>query len=200
MKIGVLAMQGAFAEHVAILNSLGVEAVEVRRVDQFDELAGLIIPGGESTTMLKLGDIYNINEQIKNSASKGMPIWGTCAGAILLASEVTNTGPNMPVGLGLMRMTVRRNAFGRQVDSFEAKLPVEGLGCEPFPAVFIRAPLIECALPPAEIMARLGNGTIVAVRQGNLLATSFHPELSLDDRFHRYFIGVAETYLAQKAN
>ncbi|PPD58887.1 pyridoxal 5'-phosphate synthase glutaminase subunit PdxT [Dehalogenimonas etheniformans] len=200
MKIGVLAMQGAFAEHIAILNSLGVEAVEVRRVDQFDELAGLIIPGGESTTMLKLGDIYNINEQIKSSASKGMPIWGTCAGAILLAAEVTNTGPNMPVGLGLMRMTVRRNAFGRQVDSFEVKLPVEGLGCEPFPAVFIRAPLIENVLPPAEVMARLGNGTIVAVRQGNMLATSFHPELSLDARFHRYFIGVAETYLAQKPN
>jgi pyridoxal 5'-phosphate synthase pdxT subunit len=197
MKIGVLAMQGAFAEHLAMLRSLGGEAVEVRRVDQFDGLAGLIIPGGESTTMLKLADIYRINEAIKSWAAKGMPVWGTCAGAILLAEEVTNAGANMPVSLGLMRITVRRNAFGRQVDSFEVKLPVEGLGCDPFPAVFIRAPVIENALPPAEVLARLGNGTIVAVRQGNLLATSFHPELSLDDRFHRYFIKMAETYLAQ---
>jgi pyridoxal 5'-phosphate synthase pdxT subunit len=200
MKIGVLAMQGAFAEHISMLKKLGVETVEVRRVDQFGELTGLIIPGGESTTMLKLGDIYQINDEIKKWASKGMPIWGTCAGAILLAEDVTNTGPNMPVGLGLMRITVRRNAFGRQVDSFEVKLPIEGLGCDPFPAVFIRAPLIENALPPAVVLARLGNGTIAAVRQGNLIATSFHPELSLDDRFHRYFIEMAETYLAQKRN
>ncbi len=128
MKIGVLAMQGAFAEHILMLKRLGVEAIEVRRVDQFDNLAGLIIPGGESTTMLKLADIYQINDAIKTWASKGMPIWGTCAGAILLAEEVTNTGPNMPVGLGMMRITVRRNAFGRQVDSFEVKLPVDGLG------------------------------------------------------------------------
>lgn len=197
MKIGVLAMQGAFAEHIAVLKELGIEAVEVRRVDQFKELAGLIIPGGESTTMLKLGDIYQINDEIKKSSSKGLPIWGTCAGAILLAETVTNTGPNMLVGLGLMRITVRRNAFGRQVDSFEAKIPVEGMSCEPFPAVFIRAPLIESVIPPATVMARLGNGTIVAVRQDNLLATSFHPELSFDDRFHRYFVGMAETYFAQ---
>ncbi|APV44300.1 5'-phosphate synthase pdxT subunit [Dehalogenimonas formicexedens] len=198
MKIGVLAMQGAFAEHIGVLQRLEIEAVEVRKIDQLDDLAGLIIPGGESTTMLKLADIYRINETVKTKASAGLPVWGTCAGAILLADEVTNAGPHMPVSLGLMRMTVRRNAFGRQVDSFEVKLPVAGLGCEPFPAVFIRAPLIESVLPPAEVMARLGNGTIVAVRQGNLLATSFHPELSLDDRFHRYFIGMAETYLAQK--
>jgi len=197
MKIGVLAMQGAFAEHITMLKRLSVETVEVRRVDQFDDLAGLIIPGGESTTMLKLADIYRINDAIKTWASKGMPIWGTCAGAILLADEVTNTGANMPVSLGLMRITIRRNAFGRQVDSFEVKLPVASLDCEPFPAVFIRAPIIESALPPAEVLARLGNGTIVAVRQGALLATSFHPELSLDDRFHRYFIKIAETYLAQ---
>ena len=197
MKIGVLALQGAFAEHITMLKRLGVEAVEVRRVDQFGDLAGLIIPGGESTTMLKLADIYRINDAIKTWASKGMSIWGTCAGAILLAEAVTNTGANMPVSLGLMRMTVRRNAFGRQVDSFEVKLPIEGLGCEPFPAVFIRAPIIENATPPAQVLARLGNGTIVAVRQDNLLATSFHPELSLDDRFHRYFLKMAEIYLSR---
>jgi 5'-phosphate synthase pdxT subunit len=196
MKIGVLAMQGAFAEHIAVLKGLGVETVEVRRAEHFDDLAGLIIPGGESTTMLKLADIYRLNEAIKTWAGRGMPVWGTCAGAILLAEEVTNTGPNLPIGLGLMKITVRRNAFGRQVDSFEVNLPVNGLEGEPFPAVFIRAPLIESALPPAEVLARLGNGTIVAVRQDNLLATSFHPELSLDDRFHRYFIRMAETYLA----
>ncbi len=194
MKIGVLAMQGAFAEHIAILKKLGAEAVEVRRAEQLSDLAGLIIPGGESTTMLKLADIYCLNEAIKTAAKQGLPIWGTCAGAILMAEEVTNTGPNMPVGLGLMRITVRRNAFGRQVDSFEVNLKVTGLGDEPFPAVFIRAPLIESALPPTEVLARLGNGTIVAVRQDNLLATSFHPELSLDDRFHRYFLKMAEGY------
>jgi 5'-phosphate synthase pdxT subunit len=197
MKIGVLAMQGAFAEHITVLKRLGIEVVEVRRVDQFEDMAGLIIPGGESTTMLKLADIYQINDAIKCWAFKGMPIWGTCAGAILLAKEITNNGANMPVSLGLMQITVRRNAFGRQVDSFEVKLPIVGLGCEPFPAVFIRAPIIENALPPAEVLARLGNGTIVAVRQGNLLATSFHPELSLDDRFHRYFLKIAETYLSR---
>ena len=190
-------MQCAFAEHITILKRLGVEAVEVRRPEQIEALAGLIIPGGESTTMLKLNDIYRLNEAIKTAAAKGLPIWGTCAGAILLAEEVTNTGANLPVGLGLMRITVRRNAFGRQVDSFEVKLPVTGLGDEPFPAVFIRAPLIESALPPAEVLARLGNGTIVAVRQTNLLATSFHPELSLDDRFHRYFLKMAEIFLTQ---
>jgi pyridoxal 5'-phosphate synthase pdxT subunit len=195
MKIGVLAMQGAFAEHAAMLKKIGAEAVEVRRAEQLEGLAGLIIPGGESTTMLKLADIYRLNEAIKDHAKKGLPIWGTCAGAILLAYEVTNAGPNMPVGLGLMRMSVRRNAFGRQVDSFEVKLPVDGLDGEPFPAVFIRAPIIESAVPPAEVLARLGNGTIVAVRQDNLLATSFHPELSMDDRFHRYFLRMAEEYL-----
>jgi len=196
MKIGVLAMQGAFAEHIVVLTKLGVEAIEVRRPEQIEDLAGLIIPGGESTTMLKLAELYRINDAIKTQAKKGLPVWGTCAGAILLAKEVTNTGPNMPIGLGLMRIAVRRNAFGRQVDSFEVNLPVAGLGNEPFHAVFIRAPLIESALPPAEVMARLGNGTIVAVRQNNLLATSFHPELSLDDRFHRYFVRMAEDYLA----
>ncbi|KTB48478.1 pyridoxal 5'-phosphate synthase glutaminase subunit PdxT [Dehalogenimonas alkenigignens] len=195
MKIGVLAMQGAFAEHVAMLKKIGAEAVEVRRAEQLDGLAGLIIPGGESTTMLKLTDIYRLNEAIKSHDKKGLPIWGTCAGAILLAYEVTNAGPNMPVGLGLMCISIRRNAFGRQVDSFEVKLPVDELGGEPFPAVFIRAPIIESALPPAKVLSRLGNGTIVAVRQDNLLATSFHPELSMDDRFHRYFLRMAEEYL-----
>jgi 5'-phosphate synthase pdxT subunit len=193
-----LALQGAFAEHIAILKRLGIDAVEVRRAEQVDDLAGLIIPGGESTTMLKLADYYRLNEAIKIAAGGGLPIWGTCAGAILLAMEVNNTGLTAFVSLGLMNIAVRRNAFGRQVESFEVKLPVTGLGDEPFPAVFIRAPIIESALPPAEVLARLGNGTIVAVRQDHMLATSFHPELSLDDRFHRYFVKMVGDFQASR--
>ena len=198
MKIGVLALQGAFAEHLIALRRLGVESIAVRRLEQLDDLNGLIIPGGESTTMLKLCGIFNFSDKLREISSKGFPIWGTCAGAILLAGEVGNTNPNMPIGLGLMKIAVRRNAFGRQVDSFEDKIKIPALGDEPFPAVFIRAPLIESVEPPAEVLARLGNGTIVAVRQENLLATSFHPELSLDDRFHRYFLKMAERYQAYR--
>ncbi|MEN8615043.1 pyridoxal 5'-phosphate synthase glutaminase subunit PdxT [Dehalogenimonas sp. THU2] len=198
MKIGVLALQGAFAEHICVLERLGVKAVAVRRAEELDALSGLIIPGGESTTMLKLAGIYHLDEKLKALSAKGFPIWGTCAGAILLAGEVGNTNPNMPAGLGLMKIVVRRNAFGRQVDSFEDKLKVPALGEAPFPAVFIRAPLIESAEPPAEVLARLGNGAIVAVRQDNLLATSFHPELGLDDRFHCYFLKMAEAYQAYR--
>lgn len=197
MKIGVLALQGAFYEHVKVLcRFAGVEAVEVRQVQQLSDLSGLIIPGGESTTILKLIGLYHLDAKLADLSAKGFPIWGTCAGAILLAGEVGNTNPNMPAGLGLMKITVRRNAFGRQIDSFEDKIKIPELGDAPFPAVFIRAPLIEEAEPPAEVLARLGNGAIVAVKQNNLLATTFHPELADDDRFHRYFIGMAETYQA----
>ncbi|AKG53755.1 pyridoxine biosynthesis glutamine amidotransferase [Dehalogenimonas sp. WBC-2] len=198
LKIGVLALQGAFAEHLIVLGRLGVEAVAVRRPEQLNDLSGLIIPGGESTTMLKLCGIFNFSDKLREMSSKGFPVWGTCAGAILLAGEVGNTNPNMPAGLGLMKITVRRNAFGRQVDSFEDKLRIPALGDQPFPAVFIRAPLIESAEPPAEVLARLGNGTIVAVLQNNLLATSFHPELCSDDRFHCYFLKMAEVYQAER--
>ncbi|MGI2335296.1 MAG: pyridoxal 5'-phosphate synthase glutaminase subunit PdxT [Dehalogenimonas sp.] len=197
MKIGVLALQGAFSEHFNMLSHFDmVEAVEVRQPQQLANLSGLVIPGGESTTISKLIGLYRLDTALADLCAKGFPVWGTCAGAILLAGEVGNTNPNMPAGLGLMKITVRRNAFGRQVDSFEDKLKVPVLGEAPFHAVFIRAPLIEAAEPPAEVLARLGNGTIVAVRQGNLLATTFHPELGDDDRFHRYFVTMAETYQA----
>jgi 5'-phosphate synthase pdxT subunit len=201
MKIGVLALQGAFSEHLKMLRCFqNLETVEVRQPVQLLDLCGLIIPGGESTTILKLMGLYRLDTMLVDLCARGFPIWGTCAGAILLAGEVGNTNPNMPAGLGLMKITVRRNAFGRQVDSFEEKLRVPVLGDTPFPAVFIRAPLIESSEPPAEVLARLGNGAIVAVRQDNLLATTFHPELGDDDRFHQYFVSMAETYQAYHTN
>ncbi|ADJ26051.1 SNO glutamine amidotransferase [Dehalogenimonas lykanthroporepellens BL-DC-9] len=197
MKIGVLALQGAFIEHIHMLERVpSVEAVEVRRTSQIQGLSGLIIPGGESTTILKLIRQHGIDSRLTELSGNGFPIWGTCAGTILLAGQIANTNPNMPAGLGLMNITVVRNAFGRQVDSFESNLQIPVLGDIPFPAVFIRAPLIEETQPPVEVLARLGNGSIVAARQENLLATTFHPELGQDDRFHRYFITMAEAYLA----
>ena len=199
MKIGVLALQGAFIEHIMMLRRLpSVEPVEVRSPSQLEGLSGLIIPGGESTTILKLIRQYGFDTRLTELSGQGFPIWGTCAGAILLAGQVANTNPNMPSGLGLMNIKALRNAFGRQVDSFEDNLKISALGEEPFPAVFIRAPLIEEAQPPVEVMARLGNGSIVAVRQSNLLATTFHPELGHDDRFHRYFVNMAEAYQAYR--
>lgn len=196
MNIGILALQGAFAEHSAAFQALGVNVVLVRRIEQLKGLAGLIIPGGESTSMMKLAVAYRFDQELRKMAASGFPIWGTCAGAILLAKEVGNTNPNMPAGLGLMNIKIRRNAFGRQVDSFEDKIKIPALGEVSFPAVFIRAPIIESAEPPAEVLARLGNGSIVAVRQDTLLATTFHPELGCDDRFHRYFVNIAEAYQA----
>jgi 5'-phosphate synthase pdxT subunit len=188
MKIGVLALQGAFIEHEKILRSLGVEANEVRLPADLAGLDGLILPGGESTTIGKLAVQYGLIEPIRALALAGKPVWGTCAGMIFLSRDAQRDQPL----LGLMDVTVRRNAFGRQVDSFETDLDIPALATEenraPFHAIFIRAPLIETVGPEVEILARLENGTIVAARQGNCLATSFHPELSSDDRFHRYFL------------
>lgn len=191
MKIGVLALQGDFAEHIAMLRHSGVEAVEVRLPEQLAQLAGLIIPGGESTTIGKLATDFGLIEPLRQFGQR-KAIWGTCAGAIFLSRDVHRQQPL----LGLMDITVERNAFGRQVASFEADIQVPALrevaaGDEPYHAVFIRAPLIESVKPSVEILARLDNGQIVAARQGNLLATSFHPELTADDRFHRYFIRMA---------
>jgi len=189
--VGVLALQGDFAEHVAVLRKLGVEAVEVRLPSQLASLDALIIPGGESTTITRLLDIYELREPIKRLGRQGLPIWGTCAGAIVLAKHATDLDrPN----LELMDIDVRRNAFGRQVDSFEADLAVEGLGDEPFHAVFIRAPSIERAGAGVETLAKLDDGTIVAAREGQLLATVFHPELADDDRFHRLLVRLAEAH------
>lgn len=192
MKIGVLALQGDFAEHIAILESIGVEALEVRLPGQIAGLDGLIIPGGESTTIGKLAYDYRLIEPLEKFG-KEKAIWGTCAGAILLSKDVHR---NQPL-LHLMDITVERNAFGRQVNSFETDLGVpvfgeNGFGGEPYHAVFIRAPLIESVYGKARVLARLEDGRIVAADQGHLLATSFHPELTNDERFHRYFIALVQ--------
>ena len=187
-RVGVLALQGAFREHVERLRSLGIEAVEVRRPEQLADLDGLIIPGGESTTIGKLMVQYDLLTPIRALAGAGTPLWGTCAGMIVLAKDI---GPTEPPWLGIMDVRVARNAFGRQVASFEADLDVPALGGEPFRGVFIRAPWVEAVGPGVETLARLDDGTVVAARQGHLLATSFHPELTDDDRFHRLFVALA---------
>ncbi len=194
MKIGVLAIQGDFAEHITVLERLGVEAVEVRLPKELDDLDGLIIPGGESTTIGKLTKDYEMIEPLcKFGREKA--IWGTCAGAIFLSKDAHRAKLGQPL-LALMDITIERNAFGRQVDSFEVALDVPALAeveadNPPFSAVFIRAPLIESVdQPDVKVLAQLEDGTIVAARQGKLLATSFHPELNQDDRFHQYFIKV----------
>jgi len=189
MKIGVLALQGAFIEHRKTLERLGVEVVEVRLPQDLEGLDGLIIPGGESTTIGKLALQYGLVEPLGDFARE-KPVWGTCAGMIFMARDI---GMQQPL-LGLMDITVQRNAFGRQVDSFETDLEIEGLnGGGPFPAIFIRAPRIAGVDDEnVQVLARLEDGTAVAARQGHWLVTSFHPELSDDDRLHRYFIRLVE--------
>jgi 5'-phosphate synthase pdxT subunit len=187
MKIGVLALQGAFIEHEKILMQIGVEVAEVRLPEHLENLNGLIIPGGESTTIGKVARQWGLLEPLCDFARSGRPLWGTCAGMIFIANDVVDGKPDQPL-LALMDVTVRRNAFGRQVDSFEADLDVPVLGKEPFHAVFIRAPFIERVGDGVEVLAKLDDDTIVAVQQENLLATAFHPELTEDDRFHRYFL------------
>jgi pyridoxal 5'-phosphate synthase pdxT subunit len=187
MKIGVLALQGDFAEHQVMLEKLEVKVVQVRLADQLEGLNGLIIPGGESTTIGKLATDFGLMEPLRKFGQIHA-IWGTCAGAIFLSKDARRTQPL----LGLMDIIVARNAFGRQVDSFEVDLKVPALqssgSAAPYHAVFIRAPLIESVGKGVEVLASLEDGRIVAVRQGHLLATSFHPELTADDRFHRYFL------------
>lgn len=186
MRVGVMALQGAVIEHLQTLRACRVEAIEVRTPEHLAQVDGLILPGGESTTIGKLLDRFGLLTAIKERAQHGMPLWGTCAGMILLARKIINGLPDQH-SLALMDLEVERNAFGRQVDSFEAGVEVAGLGDKPFPAVFIRAPLARNPGSGVEVLGRVGE-RIVAARQGNLLATSFHPELSGDLRFHRYFI------------
>jgi len=194
--IGVLALQGDFAEHIERLRGVGARAVEVRLPGDLDAIDALIIPGGESTTITRLLDIYALREPIRRLGEAGLPIWGTCAGAIVLAKHATDLDrPN----LALMDIDVRRNAFGRQVDSFEADLEIPALGAAPFHAVFIRAPVIDRAGAAVEVLARLPDGAIVAAREGNLVATSFHPELTTDDRFHRLLARIAAERAAAAA-
>ncbi len=189
MRVGVLALQGAFFEHEQALARLGVESVRVRLPRHLDGLHGLIIPGGESTTIGLLIWRWGLEGPLRTFAQLGRPLWGTCAGMILMAKAVSDSVPGQPI-LRLMDMTVRRNAYGRQVESFEVNLSVPVLGKPPFPAIFIRAPTIQQAGSRVEILASMKGGMPVAVQQGALLATAFHPELVNDDRFHRYFAGL----------
>jgi len=188
MKIGVLASQGAFAEHIAVLEQLDTEAVPVRLPHELKGVDGLIIPGGESTTISRLMSASDLMKEVADRGREGMPLFGTCAGMILMAREVSGNGT---ASLGLMDIRVRRNAFGRQVDSFETELSIPVLGEKPFPGIFIRAPLIEHCQGGVEVLARLEDGTAVAARQGKLLVAAFHPELTTDLRFHRYFLDIA---------
>ncbi len=184
MKIGVLALQGAFIEHEKMLKALGVEPSEVRMPSQLQDLDGLIIPGGESTTIGKLATEYGLIEPLRAFA-QAKPTWGTCAGMIFLARDI---GIDRQPILGVMDIKVNRNAFGRQIDSFEADLPIKPLGAPPFHAIFIRAPLVTEAGAGVDVLATLDDGRIVAVQQGHLLATAFHPELTGDSRLHQHFI------------
>jgi 5'-phosphate synthase pdxT subunit len=184
MNVGVLALQGDFIEHVHILRGMGHNAVEVRLPQHLDGLDALIMPGGESTTFGKLAVRWGLIEPIQAFARNGKLVWGTCAGLIFLARDVGRDQPT----LGLMDVKVVRNAFGRQIDSFVTPLAIKGLDGEPFNGVFIRAPIIESVGPAVEVLSRLDDGTIVAARQGNLLGTSFHPELTRDTRVHALFL------------
>jgi pyridoxal 5'-phosphate synthase pdxT subunit len=188
MKIGVLALQGAFIEHQKMIESLGAEAVQVRLPEQLEGLDGLIIPGGESTTIGKLATQYGLIEPLRQFAQT-KPTWGTCAGMIFLAKDI---GIDRQPILGLMDIKVNRNAFGRQIDSFEAALPIQGIGDEPFHAVFIRAPIATAAGDNVQVLSRLDDERIVAAQEGHLLATAFHPELTDDTRLHQYFLQMVE--------
>ena len=182
MRIGVLALQGAFREHLATLEAIGVTGVRVREPRDLIGVSGLILPGGESTTMRQLIDRWGLREPILDLAAGGAPLFGTCAGMILLAREIA--GGEAPV-LPLLDVTVQRNAFGRQLDSFEADIAVPVLGDGPVHGVFIRAPVIDRVGPEVDVLSRLDDGRIVAVRERNVLATAFHPELAGETRFHR---------------
>jgi len=186
-RIGVLALQGSFIEHIFMLQKLGVEASPIRIQKQLRGLDGLVIPGGESTTIARLMQTYSLTEVIQGLISSGLPVLGTCAGMILLSKNAVQT--NLET-IGAINIEVRRNAFGRQINSFETGLSIPALGEEPFRAIFIRAPIITRAGPGVEILARLEDGTIVAARERKVLVCAFHPELTDDTRFHRYFLEV----------
>jgi 5'-phosphate synthase pdxT subunit len=194
--IGVLALQGDFAEHIGIFQRLGIAAREVRHPQELADLDGLVVPGGESTTVARLISEFALLEPLRERAQNGFPLWGTCAGMIVLAQRVSELA--WPT-LDALAIAVRRNAFGRQVDSFETDLAVPALGQQPFHAVFIRAPIVEEVGDGVEVLATLDNGKAVAVRQANALATAFHPELTEDDRFHRYFVDMVRAHKDGKA-
>lgn len=185
MRVGVLALQGAFREHILVLEALGASTVAVRLPQQMDGIDGLVIPGGESTAIAKLMRTYGFYEAIRDRSAAGMAVWGTCAGAILMAREIGDARPDQEP-LGLMDVVVQRNAYGRQVDSFEVPLRFRHID-DPYPGVFIRAPYIESVGEGVEVLAE-HDGRIVAAREGRMLATTFHPELTGDPRVHRFFV------------
>lgn len=188
-SVGVLALQGDFREHLAMLAALGADAVPVRRERELDRVAGLVIPGGESTVIDKLSRAFGLREPLQARIAAGMPVYGTCAGLIMLSDRVLDALPDQQT-LGGLDVTVRRNAFGNQTDSFETDLDVDLFGGPPVHAAFIRAPVVEEVGPAAEAIATLDDGRVVAVRQGTLLGTSFHPEITGETRFHEYFLSL----------
>jgi len=194
-KIGVLALQGAFREHIVMVRQLGAEALPIRWPEQLEGLDGLIIPGGESTTIGKLMTEYKLGEEVQKLASEGLPLFGTCAGMVLLAKRVIGLDLQP---LAVLDIEVRRNAFGRQVDSFETELLITVLGQNPFPGVFIRAPWIERSGDGVESIAQLQDGTIVAAKGENILVSAFHPELTDDTRLHEYFLNIVEARCKSK--
>jgi 5'-phosphate synthase pdxT subunit len=186
-RVGVLALQGDFREHLAVLDGLGAMAVPVRRPEELSQIDGLVIPGGESSVMDKLSRMFGLADPLKQAIADGLPVYGTCAGLIMLSNTVLDA-INGQQSLGGFDIAVRRNAFGSQVDSFETDLDVPALGDPPMHAVFIRAPVVESVGPDVAVLAALDDGRMVAVEQGNLLGTSFHPEMTGDTRFHEYFL------------
>lgn len=195
VKVGVLALQGDFREHIQVLNAIGVEAIEVRTAEQLAQIDGLVIPGGESTTMQKLAEIFGLFEPLRRAIESGLPVFGTCAGLIMLSDRIAG-GITDQRGFGGLDIEVQRNAFGHQVDSFEVDLPFKGISGLVH-ATFIRAPIVSETGSGVEILAELADGRVVAVKQGNLLGISFHPEISGEDRIHRFFLQMVEKNLTR---
>lgn len=195
LTIGVLALQGDSLEHILTLKRLGVNAVEVRLPKDLDDINGIILPGGESTTMAYLMDVFKIREPLIKKINNGMPVWGTCAGMILLAKKLVQ---KIPIPLGVMGIEVNRNAFGRQAESFSTNFIIKQIGDKPLHATFIRAPWITVTGPYVEVLAKLTDGSIVAAQENAMLATSFHPELTEDTRMHEYFIKLASSHSGAK--
>ena len=186
-RVGVLALQGDFREHLAVLNDLGADAVPVKRPEELASVAGLVIPGGESSVMDKLSRMFGLAEPLRAAVASGLPVYGTCAGLIMLSNTVLDSISGQE-SIGGLDIVVRRNAFGSQLDSFETDLDIPVLGETPMHAVFIRAPVVESVALGVTVLAALGDGRVVAVEQDSLLGTSFHPEMTGDTRFHEYFL------------
>ena len=197
LKIGILAVQGDFAEHKLMLTNLDIDAVEIRLPGQLEDIDGLIIPGGESTTIAQLLDIFDIKNSIITKAKSGMPIWGTCAGMIMLANSLTD---KRPTPLKLMNTVVSRNAFGRQIDSFEENIEIKAIGHPKYRGIFIRAPMFIQIGESVEVLGKLNDDNPVLVREKTLLASSFHPELTPDTRIHEYFIKMVKNQISNDNN